>query len=118
MFTRVKSGLWVSAFARRCSIMNMPIYITRRGDEDAGTILLKADDLNNQFCVYGPAIGSSIAGDDERQWQQLTPNEHVDEQAADAIISQHLSFDPDIWVVVIEGRNVREFLIEALELKV
>lgn len=102
---RIKSELWVKAYLRRCAVANMGVYVTRRGDSDAGSILIKVDCLDGNYQVYGPAIGSSFTPEGDRLWQCLTDGEGIDEQVADKLISQQISFDPDIWVIAIEDRS-------------
>ena len=38
---RLKSGIWVQAQVRLCGIQNIPIYVLRSGDADAGALFLK-----------------------------------------------------------------------------
>ena len=41
MTPRLKTALWVQAQVRLCDINLIPIVVTRKGDPDAGSILLK-----------------------------------------------------------------------------
>jgi len=111
---RIKSELWVKAYLRRCAAAGMGVYVTRRGDSDAGAILIKVDRLNGTYQVYGPAIGSAFTEDGERRWQCLTGDQSTDDHAADTVIAQQVSFDPDIWVVAVEDRQGDALLADTL----
>ena len=41
MIPRLRAQLWVDAQSRRCSGMAIPFYVVRRGDADAGMVLIK-----------------------------------------------------------------------------
>ena len=43
---RVKASIWISAQIRRCSQMALPAVVRRRGDPDAGSILIRLDRLD------------------------------------------------------------------------
>lgn len=106
---RVKSGIWVEAYRRRCSTQGLAVYIARRGDSDAGAIFIKVDNLNGGTVVFGPAVGMmtmdvTLDGQD-RKWTRLTGPDPVDEEVADQMIERQIKFDPDIWVIVVEDRT-------------
>ena len=48
---RVKASLWVSAQIRTCGLQALPAVVRRRGDPDAGSILIRLDRLNGQSVV-------------------------------------------------------------------
>ena len=50
---RVKSALWVAAYVRRCHGANCPAFVTRKGDPDAGDILVAIDRLDGTQRLYG-----------------------------------------------------------------
>ena len=37
---RLASGIWVSAYLARLGLANIPAYVTARGDETAGAVLV------------------------------------------------------------------------------
>jgi len=49
------TGLWVSAQVRLCDIAFIPATIVRRGDPDAGTVLLKLNRFEEGVTVYTQA---------------------------------------------------------------
>ena len=102
---RLKAGIWVAAYLRRCSAQGLAGYVARRGDPDAGAILIKVDYLDGQTMVYAPAVSAADPDRDERQWSRLTGPEPVDDARGEELIARQAEFDPDIWVVVVEDRT-------------
>jgi hypothetical protein len=85
---RLKSGLWVSAYVRRCNVEGVFAAVRRRGAEDAGAIFIKVDRLDGTSDIYGPAPQSAFE------------EEHPAE----------IRFDPDVWIIETEDRAGRHFL--------
>ncbi|MBO0753267.1 MAG: DUF1491 family protein, partial [Bradyrhizobiaceae bacterium] len=52
---RLKSGIWVSAYIRRCYAEGVFAAVRRRGAEEAGAIFIKVNRLDGTADVYGPA---------------------------------------------------------------
>lgn len=110
---RLKSGIWVSAYLRRCNVEGVFAAVRRRGAEEAGTIFIKINRLDGTGTLYGPAPQTAF---DEAQ-----PSDRMfvaavgrDPPAAEADIEARLvkemRFDPDLWIVEIEDRAGRNFL--------
>ncbi len=111
---RLKAGIWVDAYLRRCAGEGLAVYVARRGDADAGAILIKVDYLNGQTMVYSPAAGASDLEYHDRQWTRLTGPEPVDEERADQAIERQTKFDPDIWLIVVEDKTGAALLDESM----
>ena len=62
------TGLWVSAQVRLCDRAFIPAAVVRRGDPDAGTVLLKINRFEAGVTVYTQA--STM--DDEPAWSRGT----------------------------------------------
>ncbi len=103
MEARLKTNLVVQAAVRLCALRAVPIAVTRRGDADAGTILVKLNRKDLGFAVLAQTRGKN----GESAWIRATGEALVDEQTADAYIARQLKRDPDLWVVEIEDREGR-----------
>lgn len=110
---RLKSGIWVSAYLRRCNVEGVFAAVRRRGAEEAGVIFIKVSRLDGTAVLYGPAPQTAF---DEAQ-----PGERFftvalggAAPAADADIEARLlreiRYDSDLWIVEVEDRAGRNFL--------
>lgn len=108
---RLKSGLWVAAYLRRCQSEGIFGAVVRRGAEDAGAVFVKLALLDGQAMLFTPA--PQTAYDDARPADRLfapsTP-QPVAEQAVAERLAKEIRFDPDVWIVEIEDRKGRHFL--------
>jgi hypothetical protein len=103
MEARLKTKLQVMAAVRLCAVHAIPIVIARRGDEDAGVILVKLNRLERGFTV----LAQTRTGAGDLAWLRATGESPVDEPTADAYIARQLKRDPDVWVIEIEDREGR-----------
>ena len=101
MVMGLTTGLWVSAQVRLCDIAFIPATVVRRGDPDAGTVLVKINRFDAGVTVYTQA---STLGD-EPAWSRGTGPNPVAEAEADAYIARQVARDPDVWVLEIEDRK-------------
>jgi GMP synthase (glutamine-hydrolysing) len=104
MEPRLKTKVQVMAAVRLCSLHAIPIVIARRGDEDAGTILIKLNQLERGVTV----LTQTRTPQGDLAWLRATGEAPVDETAADAYITRQVQRDPDLWVVEIEDREGRQ----------
>ena len=96
---RLKTGIWIKAQLRLCNQMLLPVVIVRRGDEDAGQVLIKHNRLGRgchllarRFNMDGARVWTEVAGGEAPQA----------ERDCDAYIDRELDIDPDLWVMEIE----------------
>lgn len=111
MSARLKAEFWVKALLRRCAAADAAAVVVRRGDADAGAVLVKVNRLDGSASVY--SAGWSLDG--ERVWRRATGVEPAPDREAEAYISRQAQRDPDLWVVEIEDRAGRHFLTEPVE---
>jgi hypothetical protein len=101
MVMGLTTGLWVMAQVRLCDLAFIPATVVRRGDADAGTVLLKLNRFEAGVTVYTQAISTG----DEPTWSRGTGPQPVSEAEADAYIERQVKYDPDVWVLEIEDRR-------------
>ncbi len=82
MVMGLTTGIWVSAQVRICDRAFIPATIVRRGDPDAGTVLLKLNRFEHGVTVYVQASSTS----NEPAWSRGTGPRPVSEAEADAYI--------------------------------
>ena len=111
---RLKSGLWVSAYVRRCAVENVPAIVVRHGHDEAGAIYIEVDRLDGMLNLYQPAPAGLSATEAERFWVACFGGDAVEEQAVVAYLARQAEFDPDLWVIAVEDRMGRHFLGDAL----
>lgn len=105
MTLRLTSDLWVSAYLRRLQLVNIPAFITSKGDATAGAVIVKLNTLDGNACAYH----RSYDLDGNRVWATLAKGAERD---VDASLIKQRSFDPDIWVIEVEDRQGRHLLDE------
>ena len=114
---RLKTGIWVAAYLRRCNIEGAFAAVRRRGAEEAGAVFIIINWLDGTATLYGPAPQSAF---DEAQPADriFTPllggAAPVAEADVEARLTREIRFDPDLWIVEIEDRAGRHFLEQVL----
>lgn len=103
----LKSKFWVDALIRRAESGFASAYVIRRGDEDAGSVLVKVVSEPGQAMLFVPARDESGERIWERRW-----SEPVTEDECDHYCRKRADGDPDVWWIEIEDRQGRHFLTE------
>ncbi len=75
--------------------------VMRRGDPDAGSIIIRLDRLDGT-CVLLSQIRDANG---ERCWLQIGGDDILTDSDATAYIEKRAAMDPDIWVLDIEDRH-------------
>ncbi|WP_118137409.1 DUF1491 family protein [Oceanicella sp. SM1341] len=99
---RLASGFWVGAYLQRLRLADIPVYVTARGDEEAGAVLVKLCTLDGRARCF-----HRITTLEGRRWDVLAEGA---EPEVDAAIARQRGFDPDIWVIEVESREGRHLL--------
>ena len=114
---RLKSGIWVSAYVRRCHAEGAFAVVRRRGADEAGAIFIKLNRLDGTADIYGPA--PQTAFDDshpaDRAFSPGLSSQPVPEADVEAYLARQIRFDPDIWIVEVEDRAGRHFLDQLVQ---
>jgi hypothetical protein len=108
---RLKADIWIRALIRRAQVAGAFAAVVRKGDETAGSLLLKVNSLDGQAVVYVPGYDM----DGQRVWRSHSSDGATAEADADLYIEKAVSRDPDVWIVEIEDRQGRTFLDEPVE---
>ena len=108
---RLKSGLWVSAYVRRCNVEGVFAAVRRRGAEEAGAIFIKINRLDGMSDVYGPAPQSAFGEHPvDRAFSPAIKVMPAPDADAEAYLARQVRFDPDVWIIETEDRAGRHFL--------
>lgn len=100
---RLKTDFWIRAQIRLCDLSFVPAAIARRGDADAGQVLIKRNRLDGSFEVFA----RTTTLDGGPGWRRATGPDPVDEAAAGETIAREVRYDPDLWVLEIEDPDGR-----------
>lgn len=105
MTPRLTSKFWLDAYRLRLSQSDIPAFVTARGDETAGAILIKLNLLDGQARLFQRGYDMDF----NRVWSILAEGE---EAVVDQSIGAQKKMDPDLWVLEIEDRAGRHLLDE------
>lgn len=106
----LSTDIWVGALIRRAELGGAFAVVVRKGDPRAGAVLVKILNRNDRTVrLYSEAT----RGDGERIWMQ--PVASTEEKDLDAYVDRAVRIDPDVWVVEVDDREGRHFLVEPVE---
>lgn len=112
MQERVSASLWVDALIRRATIGAASAFVLQRGDAERGDVVVKVSTLDGKARLYRPSI--DIEG--RRVFLDLAVQGiGPEEEDIDSYIRRERTRDSDLWVVEIEDREGRHFIVEAVQ---
>ena len=106
----LSTHIWVGALIRRVEIGGGFAVVARKGDPNAGAVLVK---ILNRSDGTARLLAEATKGDGDRVW--MDPVASRTEADLDAYVARAARIDPDVWVVEIEDREGRHFLVEPVE---
>jgi len=106
---RLKAGLFVRALIRRAEVEGASAFIVRKGNEEAGAIILKVARLDGTVLV----LNQVRMGDGGLVWARAL-GDAVPEPRAAEWCDRQVKFDADLWIVEIEDRQGRAFVDEPI----
>lgn len=106
MAPRLASGVWVSAYLTRLRLAGVPVYVTARGDAEAGAVVVKVALLDGTARAY-ERRSDLVTG--ARVWMLFA---EADEATVDAQLARARARDPDLWLIELEDRQGRTLLEE------
>ena len=98
---RLKAGLWVKMALRMADRDGRGGVVLRKGDADSGGVLVVLRGRDG-LCV----LSQVRAADGALAWMRATGTAPVDQAAADAYVARQVRFDPDIWVLEFDSRDM------------
>jgi hypothetical protein len=109
---RLKSGIWVAAYLRRCQVEGVIAVLRRRGADEAGAIFVKVNRLDGRADIYGPAPQSAFddARPSDRRFSPCLKQLPAEDAQVEAYLARESRFDPDVWIVEVEDPSGRHFL--------
>ena len=93
MGARLKTGLWVRAVIRRISSDGTSAMILKKGDEDAGAVLIVLRDRENNIAVLRENGSDWVRAD-------------VQKSGLEEYLERQRRYDPDLWLIELEVRTV------------
>ena len=97
------------ALIRRAQAQGAQAFVVRMGSEDAGAVIIRVAKLDGTCLV----LNQARAGDGELVWARPL-GDWTDEARAAAWSERQIRFDPDVWIVEIEDREGRAFVVEKI----
>ncbi len=106
MSVRLATGVWVSAYLVRLRQAGIPYYVTTKGDQMAGAVLVKVALLDGRARLFERGFDLGL---DARVWRMVSEGP---EGEIDALTSRARTRDRDLWVIELEDRAGRTLLDE------
>jgi hypothetical protein len=106
---RLKAGIFVRALLRRAEVAGASAYVARKGNEEAGAVILQISRPDGTCLV----LNQARAGDGQLVWARPL-GDWTQAPRAKAWFDKQVRFDPDLWIVEIEDREGRAFVDEKI----
>lgn len=101
---RLASGIWVAAYLTRLRLSDIAHYVTARGDETAGAVVVKLATMDGQARAFQRSFDLQT---ERRVWMVLASGP---EPEVDALLKRQRARDPDLWIIEVEDRQGRTLL--------
>ncbi len=98
---RLKARFWVQATLRQAQNRGSNGAVVRRGDDDAGSILVLLRSRQDRITL----LTQTRTADGAPAWIQVA--DAVDPPTASATVERAISRDPDLWVVEFDSEDGR-----------
>ena len=108
--SRVTSELWVSAFRKRLELKAVPIFIIKKGNKQAGAIIIRVSNLCGRSKIFVQAPNSG----NERRWMELSTGSDAE---IEEVLKSQQKFDEDAWILEVEELNGVQLFDEFLFVK-
>ena len=98
---RIKAKLWVQMALRLGDADGRPGYVVRKGDPDAGGVLVVLHGRTGS-CV----LSQVRLGEGDVSWMRATGEHAVTQDVVDAYVGRQVGRDPDLWVIEFESPDL------------
>lgn len=104
MQARLASWLWIAALREHVEAAGKAAYVTAKGDRTAGSVALIEDRCDGSAQLW---MREYDLDSDKRVWSVILDDGYA--AVRDAALRQR-GFDPDLWVIEIEGSCLTQIL--------
>jgi hypothetical protein len=104
MSARLAAGMWISAYLTRLRLAEIAAYVTAKGDDTSGAVIVKVATLDGRAQAFQRSFDLSSGS---RVWIVLAEG---DERAVDEALTRQKTRDRDLWVIELEDRRGRTLL--------
>ncbi len=101
---RLRTDIWIQAYVRRCFVEGLWAAVSRKGDPDAGAVMVRLDCLDGTVRLYAPAPGGAFDDNGDRRWTELFGDSETASIEIAEYLEKQLRYDPDLWIVDVENR--------------
>ena len=93
----LKTSLIIDLLRKDIEREGIPLYIVKKGHQDAGAILIKHDLMNGYIEIFNRVYNNK----GEKKFQSF---DILKRHSCEEFIKKQQYFDPDIWIIEIEAR--------------
>lgn len=114
----IKTRFWIDALLARAQSAGASGYIMHKGDEDAGSIILKIGSFGQapRILIQSRNMdGDMIFVDISQTILKNETDPRNAESLTDEYINRRIKQDRDVWIIEIDDKQLRHFLTEPVE---
>lgn len=100
---RLKVKIWVQAQIRLCDVNLIQAVVVRRGDADAGAVVMRLIRGVQRSLL----LRRQIQADGTSKWEAAGGGGELDDAAAEAYLAREIKRDPDLWIVEVDDPKGR-----------
>ena len=106
MDARLTTELWVQALVRRAGGLGAFATVVRRGDRDAGAVILHHVQPGGGEAALARITAPGGGG----QWDRVRATPEHSREAIAGYLARQVEFDPDLWIVELVAEDITPFI--------
>ena len=107
MDDRLPVALWIEAHLKRLELQAVSYYILNKGNHASGVVMVKLYHGGQcRLLIQQRDIDGKLG------WDNALSKEIIPEKEADDYIRRSISRDPDLWVIEIEDKEMKNPFVE------